>query len=152
MLSIQRCGNSPGDRFRGAPQWVVIKMSVTCGCRCLSMAQQATNDRKTKPATGTKARISVPQIVEAYAGQTGPLCDGIPRTFQIVARLFRIIAGHRVWTQPLQPVQYRKPRSIQDNGLSAALAVGQEKAAAFKIDVLPPQVQDFPQAAAGEEK
>ena len=107
---------------------------------------------KPKPATGTEARIGVPQIVQANADQTGPLGDGIPRALQIVARLFRIVAGHHVRADPLQRVQHREGRGIEDDGLSAALAVGQEQTAALQIDMLPPQVQDFPQAAAGEQQ
>ena len=34
----------------------------------------------------------------------------------------------------------------------AALAIGQEQTAAFEIDVFPSQIEDFPQAAAGEEE
>jgi hypothetical protein len=43
-----------------------------------------------------------------------------------------------------------RSRGVEDDGLSAALAIRQKQAAALKIDVFPLQVQDFPQAAAGE--
>jgi len=110
------------------------------GCH-LGVAQQAADDRQAQPTTGTEARIGVPQIVQANADQTCPLGDGTPRTFQIMARLFRIVAGHHVGTDPLQRIQNRKGRSIEDDGLPAALAVRQEQTAALEIDVLPPQVE-----------
>lgn len=77
---------------------------------------------------------------------------GIPWALQIVARLRRIITRHHVGAQSLQYVEHRKGRGIQDDRLPAALAVREEEAAALEIDMLPAQVQDFPQAAAGEEK
>jgi len=93
--------------------------------------------------------IGVPKIVQAHAGQTGsrlhlPLAgEGIPRALQIVARLLRIIAGHHVGAKPFKPVQYCKGRGVNDDRLSAALAVRQEQTAALDINVLPSQVQDL---------
>jgi hypothetical protein len=69
-----------------------------------------------------------------------------------VARLFRIVAGHHVWSDALKCIEHRERRGVEDDGLPAALAVRQEQTAALNIYVLPPQVQDFPQAAASEEK
>ena len=54
--------------------------------------------------------------------------------------------------RPVPRVQHRKGRGIEDDGLSAALAIRQEQTATLDIDVLPPQVENFPQAAAREEK
>ena len=152
LFSDQGSRDATADRFGGPPQRIVIEVRIPRGGRCLSVTQQPADDRQPHATAGTEARVGVPQIVQANAGQTGALGDGIPRALQIVARLLRIVAGHHVRADPLQLVQHRKGRGVEDDGLPAALAVGQEQTAALKIDVLPPQVQDFPQAAAGEEQ
>ena len=127
-------------------------MCIPCSCGRLSVPQQSANDWQPQPSTGTKARVSVPEVVQANAVQTGPLCDGIPWALQIVARASRIVAGHHVGPDPLQRIQHGKGRGVEDDSLPAALAVGQEQTATFQVDVLPFQVQDFPEAAASEQK
>ena len=73
------------------------------GCR-LSVPQQSANNWQGQPATGTKAYIGVPQIMEADAIKTSTLCDGVPRTFEIGTRFCRIIARHDIRSRPLQTV------------------------------------------------
>ena len=107
---------------------------------------------KSQSATGTKACIGVPQIVQANAVKTGALGDGIPRTLKIVTRFFRIVAGHHIRSDPLQPVQNRQGRGIENHGFPAALAIGQEQTSPLEIDILPTQVENFPQPATGEQK
>jgi hypothetical protein len=55
-----------------------------------------------------------------------------------VAGLLRINARHYVRADPLQSVQHREGRSIEDDGLPAVFAVGQEETTALHIDMLPP--------------
>jgi hypothetical protein len=66
--------------------------------------------------------------------------------------LLRIIAGHDVGTNSIQGIEHRKGGTFEDDCFAAALADGQEQTAAFHIDAFPPQMQDFAQAAAGDEK
>ena len=54
-----------------------------------------------------------------------------------MARLLWIVAGHPVWAYPLQRIEHRKGRGIEDDGLSTALTVGQEETIALQINVLP---------------
>jgi hypothetical protein len=42
--------------------------------------------------------------------------------------------------------------AFRDHGLSPAFTVGQENQPAFKVHVLPLQIQDFAQPAAGEQQ
>jgi hypothetical protein len=117
------------------------------------MAQQPADDWQAQPTTGTEARIGVPQIVQPNAGKSGALSDSIPWALQIMARLFRMVAGNYERTDStIQAIQHRKGRGIEDDRLPAALAIRQKQTAALDIDVLPSQVQNLPQAAAGEEK
>jgi len=80
------------------------------------------------------------EIMQAHAGQTGSLGDGIPGALQIVAWLLRIVAGHDERADSLQHIQHRKGWRIEDDGLPTALAIGQEQTATLEIDVFPPQV------------
>jgi hypothetical protein len=57
---------------------------------------KSADDRQAQPATGTEARVGVPEIMQAHAGQTRALGDRMPRALQIVARLLRIVAGYYV--------------------------------------------------------
>jgi hypothetical protein len=92
----------------------------------VSVTEQPANDRQAQPTTGTDARIGMSQIMQPHADKTGACGDGIPRALQIVAWPLRIVAGHHVGTNPLQRIQDRKGRGVEDDGLPAALAVGQE--------------------------
>jgi hypothetical protein len=69
-----------------------------------------------------------------------------------VARLLRVIAGHHIGAESLQRVQHREGRRIEYDCFPAALAVRQEQTAALNIDMLPTQMQDFAQAAAGKQQ
>src|SRR5262249_11076424 len=61
-----------GNHFRGAPKRIVVEMCIPRGSGCLCVSQQPANDRQAQPATGTEARIGVPEIVQAYSNQTSP--------------------------------------------------------------------------------
>lgn len=90
--------------------------------------------------------------MKADAVKAGTTRDGFPRTFQIGARLLGVISRHNVRAEPLEPAQYRHCGGIQDYGLAAALAVGKKQQATLKIDVFPPEMQDFPQPASVEQQ
>src|SRR5262249_47431196 len=66
--------------------------------------------------------------------------------------LLGIITRHDVGADTFQAGQHRHRWSVQNHRLSTALAVRKEQQATLKIDVLPPQMQDFPQSASGEEQ
>jgi hypothetical protein len=102
---------------------------ATRGRRCLSVSQQPANDWQAQPATGTKARISVPQVVQAHADQTSSFGDRVPGTLEIMARVFWVVSRHHIGSGSLQLIQNRKGRGVENDGLPAALAVGQEQAA-----------------------
>src|SRR5262245_26338140 len=116
------------------------------------MPQQFPDDRQPKTAASTKAGEGVPQIVQADADQSCTLGHGVPWPLKVSARQFRIIARDHERPNLLESSYHREGRSVEDDSLATALAVGQEQQASFQIDVLPAQVQDFPQTAAGEEQ
>jgi hypothetical protein len=118
----------------------------------LGVPKQLANYRQAKAAARTEGRIRVAQIVQANALQASTSGDSFPWTFQIGARFLGTIAWHDVGADTFQAGQHRHRWSVQDHRLSTALAVGEEQQPALKIDVLPPQMQDFPQAAAREEQ
>ena len=123
MVPFKSCRNVASNRFRGSSQRIVVEMRIACGGRRLRVAQQAPDDRQAQPAAGTEARVGVPQIMQANADQTGTLSDGIPRALQVMARLRRIVAEYNVRADPLQHVKHRESRSVEDDSLSAGLAV-----------------------------
>ena len=47
-------------------------MRIPRGGRWLNVSRQLADDRRAQSATCTKARIGVPQIVQAHASQTSP--------------------------------------------------------------------------------
>ena len=64
--------------------------------------------------------------MQTHADQTRALRYGIPWALQVMPRLFWCVARHNVGANPFHPIQHRKGRGIEDDGLPAALAIGQE--------------------------
>ena len=108
------------------------------------MSQQLADYRQPKAAARTEGRIGVAKIVKANAVEASTTRDSFPRTFQIGTRLLGVISRHDVRAEPIKASQHGKCRRVQNHSLSAALAVREEKQPALKIDVFPPQMQDFP--------
>ena len=108
------------------------------------MAEQPPDDRQAEPATGTETCVGMPQVVQAYVGQAGALGHGVPRPLQILAGVVWIVTGDNVRAKPLQTVEHSEGRGVEYDCLSAALAIRQEEQAAFGIEMLPFQVENFP--------
>ena len=87
------------------------------------MTQQASDDRQTQSTTRAEACVGVPEVVQAHALQTSTSDDSVPGPLQITARLFRMVAGNHARSEPLQPIQDRKGRGIEDNGFPTTLTV-----------------------------
>jgi hypothetical protein len=108
------------------------------------VSKQLANYRQPKAAARTEGRIGVAQVMKANAVEAGTTRDGFPRTFQIGARLLEIISRHDVRAEPIKASQHGKCGSVQNHSLSTALAVREEKQPTLKIDVFPPEMEDFP--------
>jgi hypothetical protein len=64
----------------------------------------------------------------------------------------RAATGHDVSPDPFQRIENRETGGVEGHSLPATFAIRQKQAAALEVHVLPAQMEDFPQAAAGKEE
>src|SRR5262249_38595968 len=87
-------------------------------------------------APARSGQHSMDDATPLFFPQLGPLYHAL---FPWAEMFLRVVVG-----LTLVPHGHREGRSIEDDGLPAALAVGQEETAALHIDMLPSQVQNLP--------
>src|SRR5262245_56411704 len=116
------------------------------------MAKQLADDWQAKATAGTKTGICVPEIMKPDAVKPSAFRDGLPWTLEISAGPFGIIAWDHVGADPIEGSQHGQRWSVQDHGLLAGFGVCQEKQASLQVDLLPLEVKDFPEPAAGEQQ
>src|SRR4051812_24961711 len=101
------------------------------------MSQQLSDDWQPKTTACAKACIGVSQIMKAYAFKTGASRDGLPRTLQVGARFFGVLARDYVSAKSVKAIQHRLRRSIQDHRFAASLGICKEQEAPLKVYVFP---------------
>jgi hypothetical protein len=115
------------------------------------MAQELADDRQAKPSACAKTGIGVAEIMKSDAIKPGAFRHPFPWALEIGARPFGIIARHSVGADPIEAGQHGQRWGVQDHRLPAGLRVGQKQQAALQVHLLPLEVQDFPEPAAGEQ-
>src|SRR6266536_3320351 len=116
------------------------------------MPEQLSNDWKAETTACANARICVAEVVDTDAVQPRALRNGLPGSFEVGTRLFGIVPGDDVGACPGQTRKHFQGRGVQHDGFFAGLAVSEQEQPAIKVDVLPPEMQDFPQASPREQQ
>src|SRR6266536_1251092 len=116
------------------------------------MPEQLSNDRKPEDTACANARICVAEVVNTDAVQPRALRHGLPGPLEVGTRLLRIVPGNDIIARPTETCKHLQGRGVQHDGFFAGLAVGEEEQPTIKVDVLPPEMQDFPQASPREQQ
>src|SRR6266702_6722295 len=95
------------------------------------MPEQLSNDRKPEATACANARICVAEVG---------------------TRLLGIVPGNDVDACPGQTRKHFQGRGVQHDGFFAGLAISEQEQAAIKVDVPPPEMQDFPQPSPREQQ
>src|SRR5262249_37921989 len=154
--TLPHCLGDPSrNRFRRAPQWIVVEVGVSGRRRGLLMAQQLADNWQPKAAGSAKRCVGVSEVVKADTFQPRTLSHCCPWSFQVRAGILILVSGitsgDDVNTDTRKFGENRRRGRVEDNGLATSLAVREKQQPALKINICPPQSQDFAQAATGEQ-